>query len=189
MELSSRSGRASSGLPGPGDLVTVARVVRPHGLHGEVRVLLETDFPQRFEHLVEAYLVKAGNVEAIEITGRRPHKEGLLLTIRGIGDLEAAERLRGGEIAVSRDAVVRLEEGTFYVFEIIGLRVRTDEGRLLGTVAEVMRAPGNDVYVVRSEAGEILLPATREVVRRVDPVCGEMIVTLLPGLEEPDRAH
>ncbi len=189
MGLSSRSARASSGLPDPADLVTVGRVVRPHGLRGEVRVRLETDFPERFEHLREAYLVQAGRVEVIEITGRRPHKEGLLLTIHGIGDLEAAEGLRGAEIAVSRDAVVPLEEGAFYVFEIVGLRVRTEEGRLLGTVAEVLRAPGNDVYVVRGEEGEVLLPATREVVRRIHPASGEMVVALLPGLEAPDRAH
>ncbi len=189
MGLSSRSARASSGLPDPADLVTVGRVVRPHGLRGEVRVRLETDFPERFEHLREAYLVQAGRVEVIEITGRRPHKEGLLLTIRGIGDLEAAAGLRGAEIAVSRNAVVPLEQGAFYVFEIVGLRVRTEEGRLLGTVAEVLRAPGNDVYVVQGEEGEILLPATREVVRRVDRASGEMVVALLPGLEAPDRAH
>jgi len=163
--------------------------VRPHGLRGEVSVRLETDFPERFERLGDVYLVQSGRVEAARITGRRPHKEGLLLTIHGIGDLEAAEGLRGAEIAVSRDAAVPLEEGAFYVFEVLGLRVRTEEGRLLGTVAEVMRAPANDVYVVRGDAGEILLPATREVVRRIDPASGEMVVALLPGMEEPDRAH
>ncbi|MDQ7840109.1 MAG: ribosome maturation factor RimM [bacterium] len=189
MGLSSRSAKSSRGRPVPADLVTVGRVVRPHGLRGEVRVRLETDFPQRFERLREVYLIRAGRVEVAEITGRRPFKEGLLLTIHGIGDLEAAEGLRGAEIAVPRDAVVPLEEGAFYVFEIVGLRVRTEEGRMLGTVAEVIRAPANDVYVVRGEAGEILLPATREVVRRIDPASGEMVVALLPGLEEPDRAH
>lgn len=188
MESSSRSAKDSSGLPDPADLVTVGRVVRPHGLRGELRVLLETDFPGRFERLREAYLIQAGRVQAVEITARRPFRDGLLLTLQGIDDLEAAEGMRGAEIAVSRGAVVPLEEGAFYVFEIVGLRVRTEEGRLLGTVVEVIRAPANDVYVVRGEEGEILLPATREVVRQVDPASGEMVVALLPGLEEPDRA-
>lgn len=176
-------------MPDPAGLVTVGRVVRPHGLRGEVSVRLETDFPERFERLSDVYLVRSGRVEAARITGRRPHRGGLLLTFHGIGDLDAAEGLRGVDIAVSRDAAVALGKGAFYVFEVLGLRVRTEEGRLLGTVVEVMRAPANDVYVVRGDAGEILLPATREVVRRVDPASGEMVVELLPGMEEPEGAH
>ncbi len=189
MGSSSRSARTEAGSPDPAGLVTVGRVVRPHGLRGEVRVRLETDFPERFAHLGEAYLVRAGQAEAIEITGSRPHKDGLLVTIRGFDDLEAAERLRGADIAVPRDAVVPLGEGAYYVFEMVGLRVRTEEGRRLGTLCEVLRGPANDVYVVRGEGGEILLPATREVVRRVDRASGEMIVAILPGMEEQEVAR
>jgi len=181
---------AASRAPGaPAGLVTIGRIVAPHGLRGEVRVRLETDFPRRFEGLREAHLVHEARVVPIVITGQRPHRDGVLLAIEGVTDVDAAERLRGAEIAVGRDAVMPLGPDEFYVFEVIGLCVRTADGRLLGTVAEVMRAPGNDVYVVRGDDGEVLIPAVRTVVRRVDLASGEMIVDLPEGLEGDERAR
>lgn len=182
MGLSSRSARARP-APAPESLVTVARVVRPHGLRGEVRARLETDFPDRFQGLREAYLVRAGRADPVEITGARRHGDGVLLTIRGIEDPAAAGRLRGAAIAVPREAAVGLDPGQFYVFEIIGLRVRAEDGGVLGTVVEVRRGPAHDVYVVRDEDGEVLLPAIREVVHAVDVAAGEMVVALPAGLE------
>jgi 16S rRNA processing protein RimM len=163
--------------------------VAPHGVRGEVRVRLETDFPRRFEGLREAYLVHRAAVTPIVIAGQRPHRGGLLLRIVGITDANAAARLRGAEIAVGRDAVVPLGPDEYYVFEVIGLRVLTADGRVLGRVSEVLRAPGNDVYVVRGERGEVLVPALRTVVRRVDRAAGEMIVELPPGLEADEDAR
>lgn len=175
----------SGAPPAAADLITVGHVTRPHGLHGEVMVRLETDFPQRFDGLRAAYLVRAGRAQAIEIIGHRPHRGGFLLTLRGIGDAEAAGQLRGAEIAVTRDAVVPLGPGQYYVFEIIGLRVRTSDGRTLGVVSEVMRGSAHDVYVVRTQDRDILVPAVREVVLRIDPAGGEMVVILPAGLEDP----
>ena len=177
-------GAAASRAPGTSaGLVTIGRIVAPHGLRGEVRVRLETDFPRRFEGLREAWLVQEGAAAPMVITGQRPHRGGVLLVIEGVTGVDAAERLRGAEIAVGRDAVVPLGPDEYYVFEVIGLRVRTADGRILGTVVEVVRAPGNDVYVVRGDDGEMLIPALRTVVRRVDRASGEMIVNLPPGFE------
>ncbi len=182
MGSSSRSVRASA-LPAAADLITVGRIVAPHGVRGEVRVRLETDFPERFEGLRQAYLVQTGRVKAIRITGRRPHRGGMLVMLEGVDTLDAAARLRGAAIAVSRGEAVPLEPGRYYLFEIVGLRVRTVDGRSLGVVAEVMQGPANDVYVVRGDGGEILIPALREVVRQIDRNAGEMVVALSPGLE------
>ncbi|MDR7418002.1 MAG: ribosome maturation factor RimM [Armatimonadota bacterium] len=170
-------------------LVTIGRIVAPHGLRGEVRVQLDTDFPRRFEGLRDAYLVRGGRAEAVRVTGHRPHRGGVLLTLDGVDDLATAEALRGAAVAVARDAAVALGKDQFYVFEIIGLTVRTVEGRTLGTVTEVMRTPANDVYVARGEAGEWLIPAVRDVVRRIDVAAGEMIVALPDGLEAVSRAR
>jgi 16S rRNA processing protein RimM len=158
-------------------------------VRGEVRVRLETDFPDRFDALRGIYLIRDGRVEAATITGRRPHRGGLLLTLDGVGDLPASERLRGAEIAVPREAAVPLPDGTFYVFEIIGLRVVTAEGRPLGVITEVLRAPAHDVYVTTGPGGEVLIPALRDIVRRVDRATGEMVVALPPGLEAAGRAR
>jgi 16S rRNA processing protein RimM len=183
MASSSRSAKDKTGL------VTIGRIAAPHGLRGEVRVSLETDFPERFDGLRDAWLVHGDRVEAVAITGHRPHRGGLLVTLDGVRDLGAAERLRGAEIAVAREALVPLPEGQFYVFEIIGLRVRTAGGHILGRVAEVLRGPAHDIYVVRGEAGETLVPALRDVVRHVDRAAGEIVVDLPPGLETAARAR
>lgn len=183
-------GAAAPRAPGtPAGLVTIGRIVAPHGLRGEVRVRLETDFPRRFEGLREAWLVHEGAPAPVIITGQRPHRGGVLLAIEGVADVDAAERLRGAEIAVGRDAAMPLGPDEFYVFEVIGLRVRAADGRMLGTVAEVVRAPGNDVYVVHGNEGEMLIPALRTVVQRVDRAAGEMIVDLPAGLEAGSDAH
>ncbi len=172
-----------------GGLITIGRIVAPHGLRGEVRVRLETDFPDRFDALRDIYLVRDGRVEAATIAGCRPHRGGLLLTLDRVGDLPGAERLRGAEIAVPREAAVPLPAGTFYVFEIIGLRVAAEDGRPLGVIAEVLRAPAHDVYVTRGPGGEVLIPALRDIVRRVDRETGEMVVALPSTLEAAGRAR
>jgi 16S rRNA processing protein RimM len=181
MESSSRSARGST--PSAADLITVGRIIAPHGVRGEVRVLLETDFPERFDHLHDAYLVRAGRVEAIQITGHRPHRNGILMMISGIDTLDGAEGLRGAEVAVPRAAAMPLGPDRYYIFEIIGLRVRTVDGHPLGVVAEVMQGPAHDIYVVRGGESEILVPALKEVVRRIDRTAGEMVVALPSGLE------
>ncbi|MDR7483847.1 MAG: ribosome maturation factor RimM [Armatimonadota bacterium] len=186
-----RAPRASAGRAAgrPADLVTVGRVAAPHGLRGEVRVALETDFPQRFAGLRTAYLVQGGRVEPVEIAGSRPHRGGVLLSLRGIDDAEAAGRLRGAAIAVPREAVVPLGPDEFYVFEVVGLWAVAEDGRPLGTVEAVMRGPAHDVYVIRGDAGEVLVPAVREVVRRIDLERREMVVALPHGLGDERHAH
>jgi 16S rRNA processing protein RimM len=158
--------------------------VAPHGIRGEVRLRLETDFPARFGGLRRAYLVRDGKAEEVILEAARPHRDGLLVSIRGVADRTSAEGWRDAAIAVPRADLVPLSHDSFYVFEIIGMRVRTDDGRDLGTVDEVMRGPANDVYVVRGGKREILVPAVRQVVREVDRRAGVILVTLPAGLEE-----
>lgn len=195
MGSSSRSARDSRGAlhsvaEAPAhSLVTVGRVVGVHGVRGEVRVRPETDFPQRFAGMRAAYLVQGGTVTPVVITDTRPHRGEVLMGLAGIASPQEAARLRGAAVAVTRDALVPLEPGQYYVFEVVGLRVRTVDGRALGTVAEVMRSPAHDVYLVRGGAGEVLVPAVREFVRRIDTSGGEMVVDLPPGLEEAGRAR
>lgn len=196
MASSSRSAKAkpdsaaASGTPhDPAALVVVGRVIGPHGLRGEVRVRLETDFPERFAQMRSALLVRDGRVEPIVLIAVRPHRAGVLLSVEGVRDVVSAERLRGAEIAIPREALVPLAEDSFYVFEIIGLGVRTAEGEDLGRVVEVMRGSVQDIYVVRGDGGEILLPAVRQVIRQVD-LKGRLITVDVPAGLRPaaDRA-
>jgi 16S rRNA processing protein RimM len=185
MASSSRSARSSDAV----GLITIGRIVAPHGLRGEVRVRPETDFPQRFATLRRAFLVRGGRAEPVTVAGARPHGQAVLLTLEGVADRDAAGALRGAAVAVERGAVVPLPAGAFYVFEIVGLRVRSEDGRALGIVTEVIRGPAHDVYAVRGAGGDVLVPAVRDVVRRIDCGAGEMIVALPAGLEAGARAR
>jgi len=112
----------------------------------------------------------------------------MLLKLGGCDDRNAAEGLRGLLVQVPVDDAVPLEEGEYYHFQIVGLRVETDAGELLGRVVEVLETGANDVYVVRGPRGEVLLPAVESVVDVLDPAAGRMVVHLLPGMLEEDWA-
>lgn len=113
------------------------------------------------------------------------------LALEGVESREEAQELAGGLVQVGAGEVEPLPEGRYYRFQLIGLQVWTVEGRHLGRIGEVLETGANDVLVVTGEDGrEVLLPATREVVRRVDLERGRMEVFLLPGLEEAtERGH
>lgn len=143
---------------------------------------LETDFPERFAARRAAFLVRAGRVEPVAISAARPHRAGMLVSIDGVADAAAARRLRGAAIAVPRASLAPLDANSFYVFELIGLRACSTDGEDLGVIGEVMRGPAHDIYVVRGRAGEVLVPAVRQVVRRVDLAAGVITVDLPAGL-------
>jgi len=106
----------------------------------------------------------------------------LLLTVDGCASVEAAEALRGASLWMAKEALPKLEGGAYYVADLLGMRVENAAGEPLGEVAEVIETGAADVYVVRGEGGELLLPATREVVRRVDLAERLIVVTPLPGM-------
>src|SRR5690554_4604612 len=109
----------------------------------------------------------------------------VLVKLEGLDDRDSAQALRGALLQVARDAVHPLPPGEYYVFEIVGLAVYDETGRHLGVVADVLETRANDVYVVdRADGqGELLLPAIRDVILRIDLEQGRMDVRLLPGLE------
>lgn len=117
------------------------------------------------------------------VVGCRQHAKRYLLELKGETSLEAAERWRGAEVRVPAQLVPPLAADTYFHWQILGLTVVTEDGQVLGQVAEILQTGANDVYLVRGER-EILLPATREVVRQVDPATGRMVVHLLPGLAD-----
>jgi 16S rRNA processing protein RimM len=161
----------------PADLVVVGEVTRAHGVHGAVRVIPLTDFPDHLLTLARVVVVhgrtgRPAQVESAEAMGRH-----VIMKLQGVDTLEAAEALRGATLRIPPAEVRPLPPGQFYIFQIVGLRVRTPEGHALGEVVDVLRTGSNDVYVVRPPAGEdILLPATDDVVRAIDVAAGEMVV-------------
>lgn len=166
-------------------LVAVGRVIRPHGLRGEVRIQPDTDFPERFSALKQITLLKDDDSMQVSVVSIRPHGTALLAKFEGIDTIEAASRWRDAVVAVAREHAAPLGAGRHYVADVLGLRVETEAGRMLGTVAEVVRTGSNDVYVVRGAEGEVLVPAISTVVLDIDVARNRMVIRPMPGMLEP----
>jgi 16S rRNA processing protein RimM len=169
--------------------VVIGQVRRPHGIRGEVRVEILTDYPERVvqrDYLYLAHPQSPDDVERYPLEAVRPHKGILLIKLGRIDDRDAAEELRGMLVQVPLAEAVPLEEDEYYHFQLIGTDVETETGEWLGRVADVLETGAHDVYVVRGPRGEILLPAVEDVILELDIEEKKMTVHLLPGmLEEP----
>jgi len=164
------------------DFLVIGRIVKPHGVRGEVLVKVLTDFPERFETMQSVLVGKVGAGRTYTVETRRWHKGMVLLGFAGITDRNAAETLRGLYLQIPIAEAMPLEPDTYYHHQLQGLTVLTDDGTLLGELVDILETGANDVYIVRGPQGEILLPATEEVVRTIDLEAGQMIVHLLEGL-------
>ena len=157
----------------PDERVTVGLVRGLHGLRGAVRVEVLSDDPGRFA--VGSELFTEGDERPLTVVWSRPSKPGLLLRFDGFSDRESVEALRDRYLEAVPDAP--LLEGTWYWHQIRGLEVRTTEGEVLGTVADVFRAGEGEVYVVHGgPRGELLIPAVSNVVTQLSPEQGHAIV-------------
>jgi 16S rRNA processing protein RimM len=163
------------------DYLAVGRILRPWGVRGELKVEILTEDPARFERLETVYV----GLEFVpyRLERARLHRGAVLLKLAGCDDRNAAEALRGLLIQVAMADALPLEEGEYWIHQIIGLEVWTSAGDLLGTVQEVLETGANDVYIVRGRSGrEVLIPALKSVVLDIDLVAGRMLVELPEGL-------
>lgn len=164
------------------DLIAIGKIVAPHGVRGDVRVIPLTDFPERFQQLKEVYVGDAGQVLTVE--NPKFHKQFILVKFRGLNDRNAVENLRGKLIQIRRADVMPLPQGHYYLFDIIGMDVYTVEGAFLGVIADVLQTGSNDVYIVEKEGQQpVLVPALKKVVISVDITGKKMVVRLLEEWE------
>lgn len=164
-------------------LLAIARIVAPHGVRGELKAVVLTDFPDRFSATRKVWvgtLPTPFRVQHAQLSGGQ-----VLLKLSGIDDRDQAEQLRGQLVQVPESKAVPLPPGRYYWHQIIGLEVRDQAGELLGQVADILETGSNEVYVVRRAQGEWLLPATREVIKQIDLERGTIVVELLPGMGPP----
>lgn len=164
----------------PPEYLVIGRVVRPHGIKGEVLVAIETDDAQRFARLERVFL--GDTALPVGVQKVRPHKGGVILSLRGVTTRNQAETLRGQWVKIPASEAIPLAEDEFFVFQIVGLTAVTTTGTVIGQVEDVLFTGANDVYVVRTPEGELLLPAIADVVQHVDLAAGQIVVTIPPGL-------
>jgi 16S rRNA processing protein RimM len=163
------------------EFLAIAQIVAPHGVRGELRAVILTDFPERFAQLQTVYLGEGH--QPFNLEGHRFHHSQVLLKLAGVDDRTEAEAFRGNLVQVPLAEAVPLPEDTYYEYQILGLSAWTEEDELLGRVTGVLETGANDVYVIQSEGGnEILIPALTSVVLEIDLERGRLLVRLPPGL-------
>jgi 16S rRNA processing protein RimM len=172
---------ASRGDEGGPAFLVVAQVLAAHGVRGELKCRIITDFPrQRFKRGNTVVIRgKAHQVQAARIQGGT-----VLLKVETITDREQAQALRGAEVEVATDQAGTLPRGQFYWHQVIGLEVEdATTHQCLGTVADIIETGANDVYVVKTPTRqELLVPAIKDVVKLIDPTTGKMLIEPLPGM-------
>jgi len=165
----------------PTERLHIGSVSRPHGILGEIKVHLAPEYVGALEGVQLVYV----NDEAApkRVRHYREHQGAALLKLAGVNDRNAAELLRGARIAIVVDDLPGLPEGEYYAHQLVGLQVRRETGEALGTLTEVLATGSNDVYIVKTQTGELLLPAIESVIKTVDFGAGIMTVAVPEGLE------
>ncbi len=165
------------------EFLKVGVVTSTHGLRGEVKVFPTTDDPERFRKLKDVWLERQGNREKLRIGSVKFFKNLVIVKFQGIDDISQVETWRGAELYVERKDAVPLKENEYYIADLLGMKVCTEDGALLGSLKDVISTGANDVYAVDSEKyGEVLIPAIKQCNSRALRTSGVMTVHLLPGL-------
>ncbi len=164
-------------------LLEIGRIVKCHGLQGAVKVLSFLEGERTLETIREVYIGQdAVSAVPYRIKTIDPLKRAFLLAVEGVSRIDQADSLLGCSVWIPADSLEKLPEGEYYWWQLIGLEVRSEEGRFLGFIEEILPTGSNDVYVCRGGEREILLPAIADVIREIDTERGFMSVRILEGL-------
>lgn len=149
-----------------GDWMLVGTIAGSFGVRGELKVDLNTDFPDRFQGMETVYVGERHTPWAIR--GARFHNGRVLLRLDGIETPEAGDKLRGTELWVPRSEAMPLPEGHYFLDDLLGIEVVSSDGRVLGPIVDVLRTGSNDVFVVGTGRAAILVPSIRDALREMN---------------------
>jgi 16S rRNA processing protein RimM len=167
--------------------IAIGRLTKPHGLQGEIVMLPYVyDLELLPDLTAQPILLRQGmdKVQERQVVGWRTAKKRLLLRLNECHDVTHADSLREWEVLIPRQRFPMLPPGEYYWFEIEGLAVYSSDGQYVGTIAEIIYTGSNDVYVVRHDSREVLVPALKDVVRAIDLEHGSMHLFAVPDLLE-----
>ena len=161
----------------------IGQIVNTFGIKGMVKIKPFTDDINRFDRLKKIYISNKNGKKEYQIQEIKYHKNMVLMKLEGIDTPEQADLLRQSYLLVDREDEEPLEEGVYYIVDLLGLEVYTDDNKLLGKVEDIFNTGSNDIYVVKDEMGkQILLPGIPDVLKNVDLEKGKITVHLIPGL-------
>ena len=165
------------------ELIKVGKIVGTHGYKGTVKVEPLTDFPERFKKMHKVKISQGSKIVELSLETCSINRGQLLMKFEGIESIEEAAKYRNAFLNVSTDELYPLPDGSYYQFQLIGMKVDDLEKGYLGQLIDILETGANDVYVIKSEVyGEILVPAIKEVICNVDVTQNHMQIKLLPGL-------
>ena len=165
------------------EFLEIGQIVNTFGIKGMVKIKPFTDDINRFDDLEKIYIEKNKTKKEYKIEEVKYHKGMVLMKLKGVNTPEEAELLRNYYLKVKREDEPELEEGTYYIVDLIGLDVYSDEDELLGKVDYIYNTGSSDIYVVKNDEGkEILLPAIKDVLKQVDLENKKIIVHIIEGL-------
>lgn len=160
------------------NLLESGEIVNTHGIRGEVKINPWCDSPDFLLEFDEFYI----DGKAVKVNSARVHKNCVLASLKGVNDINAAMALRGKIISVNKDDV-ELEEGQYFISDLIGLEVYdVESSAVVGEIADVLNLPANDAYVVRDGSDEYMIPVVKEFVLGVDLGAKRVTVKLIPGM-------
>lgn len=154
-----------------------------HGIKGEVKVFPTTDDNARFQKLKEVLLDTGKERIPLEIQNVRYFKQMVILKFKGIDNINDIERYKGRPLLVKRENALPLNENEYYIADLIGMDVLTEDGKRFGQLIDVMETGANDVYIIQTDdQKEVLIPAIQECILKVDPEAKQMVIHLMKGL-------
>jgi 16S rRNA processing protein RimM len=167
----------------PTQFFEIGRIVKSCGLKGLMKVVSYLESNDKVQDLDELYLGFGNDVKGpFKLRGVRSRGKSFFLEIEGVEDLQSANALIGCDVLIPADKLEELPEGEYYWHDMIGLKVVTEEGRILGVIEAIFPTGSNDVYVCSGGEREVLLPGIADVIRKIDIDRGMMVVRLLEGL-------
>ncbi len=165
------------------ELLQVGVITQTHGIRGEVKVFPTTDDAERFKKLKHVLLDTGKDTLPLEIENVKFFKQFVILKFKGYDNINDVERYKRCPLLVERKEAVPLEENEYFIADMIGIKVITDQGEDFGTLKDVMETGANDVYVIdRPQAGEVLVPAIKECILDVDIPGRRMKIHVMDGL-------
>ena len=165
------------------EFLQIGVISSTHGIKGEVKVYPTTDDVNRFKKLKEVYLDTGKERVILHPESVKFFKQFVIIKFKEYNNINKIEQFRNKSLLVNRENAVRLRKDEYFIADLIGLKVMTDEEKQLGILKDVLQTGANDVYIVETEEGkEVLLPAIKECVLNVDIEGGEILVHIMPGL-------
>jgi len=161
----------------------VGAIASTHGVKGEVKVFPTTDEPEKFRNLKKVLLRTNKEESELKIQSVKFFKNMVILKFEGLDSLNEVEKYKGASLWITREQAVPLKENEYYHADLIGLEVFDEDGEALGTLTDIMVTGANDVYEVTMQDGkQVLLPAIRDCIKKVDMENNRMMVHLMAGL-------